>query len=93
MQWRLMEISRREGGGFSGSGALLSPPSWKKKSPPMILNYFKFRSLWVARKKRIDLRFFQKGNIPTDFHLGGGGWFHGVDVPWVFQRDVPPNPP
>ena len=32
---------------------------------------FKFRSLWVERKKIIDLTFFQRVNIPTGVHPGG----------------------
>ena len=82
LQWRLMNISRGE---FSGSCAGSAPktliPLCKKKPPPPLnFEVFQIQVSWVERKEIIDLKFFQRGNILTDFHPGGGG--HPLSFPF-----------
>ena len=52
------------------------PPAPPGKSPPLDFELFQIQVIWVERKKIIDLKFFSKGDIPTDFQPVGGDVLH-----------------
>ena len=79
--------------GAPSGGVLKFPGGWgiaeNFESSSLDFEFFQLRSLWVERKKIIDLKFFQWGNITTDFYPGGRR-------PLQFSKrggDVPPIPP